>query len=600
MIMEAFVNKTSCNSDELPVQVLDILLCLRRGRFNNQRLLAEKSGKSLGFVNKSVKMLEEAGLINKDLSLTLQADSLIEERRPQRAVILAAGSSLKLGPINSTTPTALLEIEGEILIERQIRQLHEAGITDITVVVGFLKERFDYLVDMYGVKLSINNFYATKNNVYSVSLVSDRLSNCYIVPSDIWSVKNPYKTEELYSWYMVSDCFDKNSFVRVNKKNELIRLSSEEAGNRMIGIAYLLDSEACIVRSRIEDYISDERHDDSFWEEALFDIDRMIINARVIPEDEDMEITTYEQYRDIDLGSKHLKKDASNVITSVFGCKESDIKDVEALKKGMTNRSFLFTIDGSKYILRIPGEGTEHLINRKQEADVYRTISGLGLCDDPVYMDTEKGFKITRFLEGTRVCNTEHEEDLKKCMKKLKAFHKLNLKVNHVFDIYEHIEFYESLWNGYPSLFRDYLETKEKIMSLKVVLNCIKKEWCLTHIDAVPDNFLFYQPCGSTEEELQLTDWEYAGMQDPHVDIAMFCIYSLFDKQKCDQLIDMYFEGKCNKETRGKIYCYIASCGLLWSNWCEYKRQLGIEFGEYNMRQYRYAKEFFKYAKEIL
>ena len=89
-------------------------------------------------------------------------------------------------------------------------------------------------------------------------------------------------------------------------------------------------------------------------------------------------------------------------------------------------------------------------------------------------------------------------------------------------------------------------------------------------------------------------------MQDPHVDIAMFCIYSLYDKSKCDRLIDIYFEGKCDDKLRAKIYCYIASCGLLWSNWCEYKRQLGIEFGEYTLRQYRYAKEFYRYAMEIL
>ena len=41
---------------------------------------------------------------------------------------------------------------------------------------------------------------------------------------------------------------------------------------------------------------------------------------------------------------------------------------------------------------------------------------------------------------------------------------------------------------------------------------------------------------------MQLTDWEYSGMQDPHVDIAMFCIYSLYNKEKCDRLIDIYFQ----------------------------------------------------------
>ena len=89
-------------------------------------------------------------------------------------------------------------------------------------------------------------------------------------------------------------------------------------------------------------------------------------------------------------------------------------------------------------------------------------------------------------------------------------------------------------------------------------------------------------------------------MQDPHVDIAMFCIYSLYNKTQCDRLIDIYFKNNCDMIIRAKIYAYISACGLLWSNWCEYKRKLGVEFGEYSLRQYRYAKDFYQYTNEIL
>ena len=85
-------------------------------------------------------------------------------------------------------------------------------------------------------------------------------------------------------------------------------------------------------------------------------------------------------------------------------------------------------------------------------------------------------------------------------------------------------------------------------------------------------------------------------MQDPDVDIAMFCIYSMFDRKQIDNLIDIYYEKNCKPNIRIKIYCYIAACGLLWSNWCEYKKILGIEFGEYSLKQYRYAKEYYKIA----
>ena len=85
-------------------------------------------------------------------------------------------------PINLETPKAFLEVKGEVLIERQIRQLNEAGITDITVVVGFMKEKFEYLIDEFGVRLVVNRDYSSKNNLFSMNLVADRLSNTYIVP----------------------------------------------------------------------------------------------------------------------------------------------------------------------------------------------------------------------------------------------------------------------------------------------------------------------------------------------------------------------------------------------------------------------------------
>ena len=594
------MNKSNHQDSEISKQALDILLSLNRERYTNQRELAEKSGLSLGFVNKSLKLLEEKGLIGKTCVPTAKAKSLIRKCSPQRAVILAAGIGMRMVPINTITPKALLDVKGEILIERQIRQLHEAGITDISVVAGFMKEAFEYLVDKFNINLISNEYYASRNNIYSVSIASDRLSNCYIVPCDIWSRNNPFSRDELYSWYMVSDCQDKKSSVRINRKNELVRIPADDPGNRMIGISYLLKEDAETVSSNIRKLLSDGRHEESFWEEALFDDDRMFINARLVSDDDVREINTYEQLREIDSGSDHLKNDAIKTISKVFGCEERDIKDISVLKKGMTNRSFLFSLGGSKYIMRIPGEGTELLINRKQEKEVYETISGLGLCDDPIYINPDNGYKITKYLEGVRVCDCNDELDLTRCMKKLREFHEMELKVDHEFDIFAQIEFYESLWNGMPSVFRDYADTKSKVMSLQGVIAKISKKRCLTHIDAVPDNFLFYMPAGSKKYLLQLTDWEYSGMQDPHVDIAMFCIYSLFDKNGCDHLIDIYFDGKCDAKTRGKIYCYIASCGLLWSNWCEYKRSLGVEFGDYNIRQYRYAKEFYRYAMELL
>lgn len=576
----------------------DILNNLIKEPFINQRILAAQTGHSLGIVNRSLKELISEGYLDEEIRPTEKALREAKEKAPKNAIILAAGFGMRMVPINTETPKGLLEIKGERLIECTIRQLHEVGITEIYIVVGFMKEQYEYLIDEYGVDLIVAPDYTSKNNLHSLKTAADHLSNSYIIPCDIWCEKNPYSRNELYSWYMVSDLVDDDSTVRVNRKQELVVQKEQAGGNAMIGICYLLEAEAETVRERLEELGRDSRYDGTFWEETLYQKDRMIVTARVVHAADAVEINTYEQLREIDSDSSQLQTDAIQVICEALGAQQDEVTNITVLKKGMTNRSFLFSCKDKKYIMRIPGEGTDQLINRRQEAAVYQTIAGRKICDEIAYINPENGYKITEYLDGARVCDAEKEEDLQKCMKKLREFHGQKLKVDHSFDLFGQMEYYESLWEGTPSAYKDYEKTKAHVLQLKDYIEANAGEWVLTHIDAVPDNFLFVEENG--KEEIRLIDWEYAGMQDPHVDIAMFCIYSLYKKEQVDHLIDLYFEGNCDDRTRIKIYCYIAVCGLLWSNWCEYKRKLGVEFGEYSLRQYRYAKDYYKIVQQEL
>lgn len=576
----------------------DVMNSLFREPYVNQRILAENCGHSLGTVNQALKSLIQEGYLDENIRPTSKATKEFLAKAPRRAVVLAAGFGMRMVPINTQVPKALLEVNSEPLIERIIKQLHEVGINEIYVVVGFMKEQFEYLIDSYGVELIVNNEYSVKNNLHSLRLAAAHLSNAYIVPCDIWCDCNPFRRNELYSWYMVSDLIDDDSTVRVNRKMELVGVSHLRGGNSMVGICYLLEEDASLVRKRIAELSADPRFDHSFWEEALYEKGKMIVQARVVHASDVVEINTYEQLREIDGDSNQLKTDVIYIICNALAAKPEEVTDITVLKKGMTNRSFLFTCKGKKYIMRIPGEGTDQLINRRQEAAVYQAINRKHICDNIAYINPENGYKITEFLEDARVCDPSNYEDVKKCMKRLRGFHEMKLKVDHEFDIFRQMEFYETLWEGIPSVYKDYEKTKANVLALKPYIDAHAGEKVLTHIDAVPDNFLFVEKDG--KEEIRLIDWEYAGMQDPHVDVAMFCIYSLYNKRQVDRLIAAYFTEGCSDETRIKIYCYIAACGLLWSNWCEYKRNLGVEFGEYSLRQYRYAKDYYRIVQEEL
>lgn len=573
-------------------QKYDILETILTENYINQRSISEMTGYSLGKVNTALKELQEENYLSAEMQPTEKCREEILQKKPRNAIILAAGIGMRMVPINTIMPKGLLEVRGEVLIERLIRQLQEAGINDIYVVTGFMKEQYEYLIDKYQVKLVVNKDYAEKNNLHSLGMLREHISNTYIVPCDIRCEQNPFSDREWYSWYMVSRENDKNSFVRINRKYELVETDRLSETCRMIGISYILESEAAYLRSELGRKMKSGRYDKEFWEMSLLKNEKMVVSVKIAEAADVYEINTYEQLREADSNSSNLDSDIMDIIAESLHASKKEITDITVLKKGMTNRSFKFSCKGKSYIMRVPGEGTDKMINRSQEYDVYQVIKDQNIADPIVYMSPDTGYKITEFLEDTRVCDSENIRDLEICMKKLREFHQGGYEVKHSFDIWERLEYYETLWNGKASMYRDYRETKEKILELKNYVDQQEKDWTLTHIDAVPDNFLIHRG------ESKLIDWEYAGMQDPHVDIAMFCIYAMYEREQVDRLIDIYFEGRTENAVRIKIYCYIAMCGLLWSNWCEYKSQLGVEFGEYSLKQYRYAKDYYKIVKK--
>lgn len=568
------------------IHEFDIMNYLLDGRYINQRIIAETTNYSLGKVNEAVQKLTEEGYLDQHFNLTDQSHNEINRKKPKNAIILAAGFGMRMVPINTELPKGLLEVDGETLIERLIKQLHEVKIYEIDIVVGFMKDKYEFLIDKYGVNLVYNPNYALKNNIHSLNLLVNKISNTYILPCDIWSEKNPFSKHELYSWYSVSELIDEESNVRINRQRELVK--THQRGNKMIGISYLLEEDAESVRENIKVYCQKPEYDNAYWEEALFTGDeRITIYVRIHKKDEIFEVDTYEELRELDKESNNLKTDTISLIAEELSVKANDIKDIEILKKGLTNRSFKFKVKDKEYIMRVPGEGTDKLINRDNEYTVYQRIKEFKISDDLVYISPETGYKITEFLHDAKECDPFNPKEVKQSMQKLRAFHGLKLKVDHIFDLYGTIEFYESLWEGEPSIFRDYQETKSKIFELKPMIDSIPKDWVLTHVDSVANNILF------VDDEVRLIDWEYAGMQDPHLDIAMFALSAMYNRTEVDALIDSYFAEGCSPETRMKIYIYISAGGLLWSNWCEVKRFQGVEFGEYSLKQYRFAKEYY-------
>lgn len=570
-----------------------LLIKINEEGFFTQRELANNTDFSLGYINKAIKELKANKLLDDNNTLTSQGKKKLEELKTKKAIILAAGYGMQTTPLNMNLPKAMIEIQGKRLIERVVEQLHQVGIKDIVVVVGFMKEKFEYLIDKYGLSLVVNNKYLETGSLFSLIKTIDNIDNAYIIPSDIWFRDNPFSEYETDSWYMIKKT-EKNGSVGINKWGEISK-KTKKLEYTSIGLSYIGREEKNIFSTLAK--VENKKNTRAFWEDIVFNNSSLKLKSRIVEEDEAFEISTYEQLRNVDKNSDNLNVDAVSLIKKHFNIQLEDIKNISVLKKGMTNRSFTFEYKDEKYIMRIPGEGTDLLIDRKKEFQVYEAIKKYNISEDVLYMDSHNGYKISKFWKNSRNCQIDDERDLEKMIKALRDFHSLEIKVEHSFDEFEMIEFYQSLWNGKISLYEDYEITKKNVFKLKKYIKKERKTLC--HIDSVVDNFLILQD-EEGRQEVKLIDWEYSAMNDPHIDIAMFCIYSLCSKNQIDKIIDIYFDGKCDFKTRLKIYSYIAVCGLLWSNWCEYKYHQGVEFGQYSIEQYRYAKDYYKLVKDMI
>lgn len=630
------IHQAAESSDQMNRNIL-VLRSIAEDKTVTQRYLSRICKLGLGTVNAAVKKLTEEGCAEKRdgcLFVTEKGFELLESHRTEKAVIMAAGFGSRFVPLTLETPKGLLEVFGEPMIERQIRQLHEAGVTDITIIVGYMKERFEYLTDKFGVSLVYNPEFTDKNTLASLYHAREvfRGANTYILSSDNWIRENLYHSYEPDAWY-AAEHSDGDTSEWVIETDAKGRITDTYPGGSdcdyMYGPAYFTKEFSEVFIPVLEKYYEMPGTENYYWEHVLmellngravkrlsayFGLTKEIKNLRcpeiyinlqepdVIYEFENLEeLRRFDKKYENDSGSR-----AMQLVSRVFGIKESEIQQIRCLKAGMTNNSWLFSAGGKSYISRIPGEGTDKLIDRREEASVYEAVKPLDITEELVYFDPETGYKISRFYENSRNADASEDNEMQKCMDLLRRLHESGIRVGHSFDIGERLSYYEKLIieaSGFITAlndeesrekvfiqsipFRDYMEVRKRKDEILKWLRKKNRPAVLAHIDPVPDNFIFL-PDG----ELRLIDWEYAGMADPFIDISMCAIYSFMDEAKILKLSKMYLQHEPCAEEKEIIYAYVALGGLLWSLWGVYKEKLGVQFTDYTIKMYRYFKNY--------
>ena len=257
--------------------------------------------------------------------------------RVDNAIIMAAGTSSRFAPLSHEKPKAFIEVRGEIMIERQIRQLQEAGIPEIIVVTGYKAEMFDYLKDKFGVKLVHNHEYLSRNNHASIHAARAYLKNTYICSADNYFLKNPFESYVSNSYYaaLYADgptkewCMHDDETGRIRE----VHVGGENAWY-MLGHAFWNEYFSARMRALIEAEYDLPQTKGMFWEDIYIrHIDELEMMIRKYSNEEIFEFDTLDELRAFD--SSYIADTRSSILKEIaeyLHCKEEEISAAVPMK----------------------------------------------------------------------------------------------------------------------------------------------------------------------------------------------------------------------------------------------------------------------------
>lgn len=566
-----------------------------------QRELSKNLNISLGKVNSIITYLKDKNYIDVKLNITELGLNKLNYYKVDNAVILAAGMSSRFVPLSYEKPKGLLKVKGELLIERQIKQLKEKGIDDITLVVGYMKEKMFYLSEKYNVNIIVNENYHKYNNTSSMILVKDILKNTYICSSDNYFVENPFE-EYVYQGYyscVFEEGDTKEYCVEFDNKDIIKKVSIGGKDSWiMLGHVYF-DKNFSSKFSEILEYnynnISSTK--EKLWEDVYIEnIGKLNLIIKKYDSNIIKEFDSLEDLRLFD--EKYVKNADSNIfknISRILDCKDSDIYEILPIKEGMTNTSFSFMCKNIKYVYRHPGVGTEEYINRASEAASMSVAKELGLDDTIIYIDEIEGWKLSYFIEDVISLDYRNDKHVDKALNMLKILHTSNKKTDYEFNIWNEIEkFKNKLDRINRSDFEDMSNLMEIYDSLKFHLNNDNFDKCLCHGDSYAPNFLI-----DKNLKMYLIDWEYSGMADPASDLGTFIACSDYTLEEAINVIEKYFGREC-RETEIRHYLgYISVISFYWFLWALNQESKGKIVGEYTYIWYKYTKLYGKKSLDL-
>lgn len=269
-----------------------------------QRALSERTGYSLGTVNKVLKALSAEGYIANGAP-TPAGIAALEPYRAKRAVFLAAGVGSRLMPVSLNTPKPLVRVRGKRMIDGLIDACLAAGIEEIIVVRGYLSFQFNELSEKYPMLRFVENpLYNETNDISSAYFTREYMCNAYVFESDL-VLHNPalirkyhYSSDFLgiYKERVEDWCFETENGVITKEKLGGFRCY------QMVGISYWNEEDGKKLCEHIRQTFEMPGGRERYWEQAPLTYFKEHYRVEVVPckEDDVIEIDTFAELKAAD------------------------------------------------------------------------------------------------------------------------------------------------------------------------------------------------------------------------------------------------------------------------------------------------------------
>jgi len=515
----------------------------------------------------------------------------------KNAIILAAGRSTRFAPFTYEKPKGLFIVRGEVLIERQINQLIEAGVKDIYLVLGYMKEKFFYLEQKYDeVHLIVNNTYGKYGNLYSLYVARQHLKNTFICCSDHYFIDNPFIDDNEFN-QSYRDCIYLNGNFRefsVDYSDDDIITGCYVGGRdkmAMMGHAYFNEGFSKRFVRYLEDELDNFGVTGMYWEEFYAThIKDLTLHLREFRQNDIQEFDDIDDLRQFD--SDFLLNVDSQIIGNIcdtIHCHPNEITDIDVIQAGLTNVSFKFTVKGTEYVYRHPGGTADHLIDRPTELYVQYQAKKIGI-DKSVIKMHPSGWKISYFVQDIVECDfLSNPEQLEIAMEYIHRTH--SIPVSFEAKIFDDVEEGKKLMGIASHTKGDlFTEFADIIAKIEKIDEYVKREQEKYGIELVISHNDVYEPnyIATGDGDMYLIDWEYAGINDPLNDIACILIRYDYSEETRENLLKAYFGRELTEDEHRHAMGQAVLCSFYWFCWGLYKGSVGDDDGFFFLPSYRY------------